>query len=100
LLFLKHLQNQQMTKQIILIGAGLSTQSLVPYLKSKLDEYDWNLNVLDRSAAVAIQRLGETNSRCTAGGLDITDSAALDSALSKAHLSNINGTCAHALKCS
>ena len=37
-----------MTKQIILIGAGLSTQSLVPYLKSKLNEYDWHLKVLDR----------------------------------------------------
>ena len=75
-----------MTKQIILIGAGLSTQSLVPYLKSKLDEYDWNLNVLDRNAATARQRLGVTNSRCKAGELDITDNTALDAALSKAHL--------------
>jgi saccharopine dehydrogenase-like NADP-dependent oxidoreductase len=86
LLFLKHLQNEKMTKQIILIGAGLSTQSLVPYLKSKLDEYDWNLNVLDRNAATARQRLGVTNSRCKAGELDITDNTALDAALSKAHL--------------
>lgn len=75
-----------MTKQIILIGAGLSTQSLVPYLKSKLYEYDWNLCVLDRDLATAERRLGEVNERCTAGGLDITDGVALDNALKGAHL--------------
>lgn len=75
-----------MTKQIILIGAGLSTQSLVPYLKSKLEMYDWNLCVLDKDLATAERRLGEVNERCTAGSLDITDFIALANALSGAHL--------------
>ena len=75
-----------MTKKILLIGAGLSTQSLVPYLKSKLHEYDWHLSVLDRDIATAERRLGTSDERCRADSLDITDSTALDAALEDAHL--------------
>ena len=73
-----------MTKQIILIGAGLSTQSLVPYLKSKLNEYDWHLKVLDRDFTTAAERLGNPNERCIAGALDISDTDALNNALNGA----------------
>lgn len=75
-----------MTKQIILIGAGLSTQSLVPYLKSKLNEFDWHLKVLDRDFTTAAERLGKPNERCVAGALDISDTDALNNALNGAHL--------------
>ena len=75
-----------MTKQIILIGAGLSTQSLVPYLESKLNEYDWHLKVLDRDFTTAAERLGKPNERCVAGALDISDTDALNNALNGAHL--------------
>ena len=73
-------------KNILLIGAGLSTKSLVPYLKALLEEQDWYLTVLDRDIKVAQQRLGTPTSRCRAGSLDITDSDALSESMKDAFL--------------
>ncbi len=68
-------------KRILLIGAGLSTKSLVPYLKQRLQRENWFLTVLDRDVQVAEQRLGPPNERCVAGALDITDLDALSKAM-------------------
>ena len=67
-----------MSKRIVLIGAGLSTQSLVPYLKKRLAKNDWYLRVLDRDAATAELRLNGNNQYCSAGSLDINDQDALE----------------------
>ena len=68
-------------KRIILIGAGLSTQSLIPYLKAHLTEWNAHLTVLDRDGALAVERLGTPNENCTAGALDIADADALNSVI-------------------
>ncbi len=75
-----------MSKRIVLIGAGLSTQSLVPYLKDRLDSNGWYLRVLDRDLEVAQQRLNGENSSCSAGALDIQDQEALEQEVKGAHL--------------
>jgi saccharopine dehydrogenase-like NADP-dependent oxidoreductase len=67
-----------MSKRIVLIGAGLSTQSLVPYLKNRLAKNDWYLRVLDRDAATAELRLNGNNQYCSSGSLDINDRDALE----------------------
>ena len=64
-------------KQIVLIGAGLSTKSLVPYLKLLLAEKDWSLRVLDRDPHVAKSRLGDATDRCSYGAIDIRDAEKL-----------------------
>ena len=68
-------------KRILLIGAGLSTKSLVPYLKERLQSENWYLTVLDRDIEVAKRRLGAENDRCTAGSLDIMDHSSLSRAM-------------------
>lgn len=75
-----------MSKRIVLIGAGLSTQSLVPYLKDRLNANGWYLRVLDRDLEVAQQRLNGENSSCSAGALDIQDQEALEQEVKGAHL--------------
>ena len=64
-------------KQIVLIGAGLSTKSLVPYLKNLLAEKNWSLRVLDRDSEVAKSRLGALTDRCSFGEIDIRDAEKL-----------------------
>ena len=65
-------------KRIVLIGAGLSTKSLVPYLKDRLESHQWYLRVLDRDLKVAQHRLGEESSQCSAAAIDISDTALLE----------------------
>ena len=75
-----------MSKRIVLIGAGLSTQSLVPYLKNRLNSNGWYLRVLDRDLEVAQQRLNGASETCSAGALDIQDQEALEQEVKGAHL--------------
>lgn len=65
-------------KRIVLIGAGLSTKSLVPYLKDRLVSQQWYLRVLDRDLKVAQHRLGKETSQCSAAAIDISDTALLE----------------------
>ena len=62
-----------MRQKILLIGAGLSTQQLVPYLKNKIESHHWELRVLDRDGALAAKRLGETIPYTSSSALDIKD---------------------------
>ena len=73
-------------KRIVLIGAGLSTQSLVPYLKQRLEQEQWYLRVLDRDASVAADRLGESNDYCSSGALDIMNEEDLCREVEQAYL--------------
>lgn len=66
-----------MRQKILLIGAGLSTQQLVPYLKNKIESHQWELRVLDRDGAVAAKRLGESIPYTSSGALDIKDEQVL-----------------------
>jgi len=66
-----------MRQKILLIGAGLSTQQLVPYLKNKIESHQWELRVLDKDGAVAAKRLGESIPYTSSGALDIKDEQVL-----------------------
>lgn len=61
-------------KQILLIGAGRSTQSLVDYLKAHADESDWNIVICDRDLNLAEKRAGN-HPRIKALSFDITNDA-------------------------
>ena len=63
-------------KQVLLIGAGLSTQKLVPYLKSLISTEGIRLRVVDKALEVAQERMGEIMHEVF-GALDITDKQAL-----------------------
>ena len=65
-----------MTK-VLLIGAGLSTQKLVPYLKSLVNSHSIQLRIVDRNLDIAQARLGDLIEGCSYGQLDITDQEAL-----------------------
>ena len=65
-----------MTK-VLLIGAGLSTQKLVPYLKSLVNSHNIQLRIVDRDLDIAQVRLGDLIEGCSYGQLDITDQEAL-----------------------
>lgn len=73
-------------KNVLLIGAGLSTQKLVPYLKSLIRSHGIQLRVVDKDAQVAQQRLGERIEGCSFGVLDITDEDALAEEIRKANI--------------
>ena len=66
-----------MRQKILLIGAGLSTQQLVPYLKKRIESHQWELRVVDRDGALAAKRLGEVVPHASSGALDIQDEQAL-----------------------
>ncbi|HCP41816.1 MAG TPA: saccharopine dehydrogenase, partial [Cryomorphaceae bacterium] len=70
-----------MTK-VLLIGAGLSTQKLVPYLKGLVHSHSIELRVVDRNISIASARMGRASENCSAGELDITDVTALDTEIS------------------
>lgn len=65
-----------MTK-VLLIGAGLSTQKLVPYLKRLVSSHSIQLRIVDRDLVVAKARMGVPMEGCSFGQLDITDEEAL-----------------------
>ena len=66
-----------MRQKILLIGAGLSTQQLVPYLKKRIESHQWELRVVDRDGVLAAKRLGEVVPHASSGALDIQDEQAL-----------------------
>jgi len=66
-----------MRQKILLIGAGLSTQQLVPYLKKRIESHQWEFRVVDRDGAMAAKRLGEVVPHSSSGTLDIQDEQAL-----------------------
>jgi saccharopine dehydrogenase-like NADP-dependent oxidoreductase len=68
---------------VLLIGAGLSTQSLVPYLKNLIRSHDISLRVVDQDASLAASRVGEPIRNCSHGALDIRQLDALESEVSK-----------------
>jgi saccharopine dehydrogenase-like NADP-dependent oxidoreductase len=69
---------------VLLIGAGLSTQSLVPYLKNLINTHDISLRVLDQDERLAASRVGESVSNCSFGALDIRQIDALEREVSRA----------------
>lgn len=73
-------------KQVLLIGAGLSTQKLVPYLKSLVFSDGIGLRVVDKDRNVAQERMGELFAGCSIGTLDITDEHALSNEIAKANI--------------
>ncbi len=73
-------------KQVLLIGAGLSTQKLVPYLKSLISTEGIRLRVVDKALEVAQERMGEMMEGCSFGALDITDKQALSLEIGKADI--------------
>ena len=69
---------------VLLIGAGLSTQSLVPYLKKMINTHDISLRVVDQDVRLAASRVGEPVSNCSFGALDIRQIDALESEVRQA----------------
>lgn len=70
-------------KQVLLIGAGLSTQKLVPYLKSLVSSGLIGLRVVDKDLDVAKERMGEVMEGCSFGVLDIMDEQGLKNEIGK-----------------
>lgn len=58
-----------MTK-VLLIGAGLSTQKLVPYLKRLVNSHSIQLRIVDRDLSIAEVRMGDLIEGCSYGQLD------------------------------
>lgn len=75
-----------MRQKILLIGAGLSTQQLVPYLKDRIDSHQWEVRVVDRDESMAAQRLGNVVPHASFGALDIQDERALAEEIKGCHL--------------
>jgi len=64
-------------KKVLLIGAGLSTQKLVPYLLQLVNTHHILLRVVDKELSIAQRAVETMPSGCTVGALDITDENAL-----------------------
>jgi len=72
-------------KQILLIGAGRSTYSLVDYLKKHASTEDWQITIADQSLALAQEKAAD-HARITAMEFDVTDEISRVAAISKANL--------------
>ncbi|TNE31149.1 MAG: saccharopine dehydrogenase [Bacteroidetes bacterium] len=72
-------------KNILLIGAGRSTQSLVDYLSAHAVDSDWHITICDRDLKLAQKRAG-SNERLSAVSLDITNDAERSEAIQKVDL--------------
>ncbi len=59
-------------KNILLIGAGRSTISLIEYLLENLEKEDWSLTVADQNLAFATSKIGD-NKRAKAIKFDVED---------------------------
>ena len=59
-------------KNILVLGAGLSTRSLISYLLENAPQYDWHITVADVNEALAQKKIGG-NPRGKAIAFDITD---------------------------
>jgi saccharopine dehydrogenase-like NADP-dependent oxidoreductase len=73
-------------KNITLIGAGLSTASIIPYIIRHLDEWDAQFLVCDRDGELAAQKLKVQGTRVKSMALDITDPAALSAVIEHSHV--------------
>lgn len=71
---------------ILLIGAGLSTQSLVPYLEGLVARGGVKLRVVDRDKSTAAARISAPSCSVSCGGLDISDKDALNKEVSAADI--------------
>ena len=69
---------------VLLIGAGLSTQSLIPYLKNLINTHNISLRVLDQDVRLVAAGVGDSLSNCSFGSLDIRQIDALEREVSTA----------------
>jgi saccharopine dehydrogenase-like NADP-dependent oxidoreductase len=74
-----------MPKQILIIGAGRSTISLIHYLLQRADAFDWYITVADQSLALAQEKIGE-HPRATAIAFDVDDEITRIRLISKADI--------------
>lgn len=72
-------------KNILVIGAGRSTHSLVEYLKKHAPQEDWHITIADLDIKLAQARVGG-NSHGSAMAFNVQDDIARVSAISKADL--------------
>ena len=72
-------------KEILIIGAGRSTLSLITYLQHYSEKADWKIVVADQSLELAQKRAGN-HPRTRAIALDVTDDMKRTSAISGADL--------------
>jgi saccharopine dehydrogenase-like NADP-dependent oxidoreductase len=74
-----------MAKKILLLGAGLSTKSLIRYLLSNSDKYDWKLRIGDINLENILQKT-ENHPNSEAFVFDINDNKQLYDEVSKADI--------------
>jgi len=72
-------------KNILVLGAGLSTQSLIEYLMENASEYDWYITVADMNEALARKKVNGSP-RGKAIVFDITDDLESWRAIAKADI--------------
>ncbi len=72
-------------KQILIIGAGQSTASLVNYLLERAQERDWFVIVADRNVELARQKAAG-HPRSQAIGFDVNDAATRSTLIGKAQI--------------
>lgn len=72
-------------KNILIIGAGRSTHSLVEYLKEHSGPQDWYITIADHSGHLADKK-ANGHPRCTSIVLDVTDNISRVGAISKSDL--------------
>ena len=44
-------------KTILLLGAGMSSSSLIRYLLVESEKFDWKLNVVDQNTALVLKKI-------------------------------------------
>ena len=72
-------------KTILLLGAGLSSPSLIRYLLSEAHKFNWNLKVVDQNNALVLEKLAN-HPRGEALSFDTLDTAARRAAIKDADL--------------
>ena len=72
-------------KTILLLGAGLSSPSLIRYLLSEAHKFNWNLKVVDQNKALVLEKLAN-HPRGEALSFDTLDTAARRAAIKDADL--------------
>jgi saccharopine dehydrogenase-like NADP-dependent oxidoreductase len=72
-------------KNILVIGAGRSTHSLVEYLKKHAAQEDWHITIADLDVELAQARAGNS-AHCSSLAFNVQDDIARVSAISKANL--------------
>lgn len=72
-------------KQILVIGAGRSTYSLIEYLKKHSESEDWNIIIADQSEALALKGSGG-HPRCKAMAFDVNDPEQREKMVSRADI--------------